>query len=42
MHLEDSRKELSPFKTDWLWLPMSPFLIATVIAFKLYLQTAYS
>ena len=35
MHLEDGRKELSSFKIDWLWLPMAPFLITAVVAFKL-------
>ena len=34
MHIEDSRKEHSPFKTDWLWLPLAPFLIAGVVVFK--------
>ena len=34
MHLEFDRKELSPFKIGWLWLPLAPFLIAAVVVFK--------
>lgn len=34
MHIEDSRKEHSPFKIDWLWLPLASFLTAAVVVFK--------
>lgn len=34
MHLEVDRKEPSPFKIGWLWLPLAPSLIAAVVVLK--------